>query len=77
MWDKLKQIEEKYKRLEEDMSNPELINDQEKYRKVVQAHSALTEVVEAIQRHRKLTGERDDAKELAVGEGELAELAQD
>ncbi|MCK5241467.1 peptide chain release factor 1 [bacterium] len=77
MWDKLKQIEEKYKRLEEDMSNPELINDQEKYRKVVQAHSALTEVVEAIQRHRKLTGERDDAKELAVGEGELAELAQE
>jgi peptide chain release factor 1 len=76
MWDKLKNIEGKYHRLEEDLSNPDLVNDQDKYRKVVQAHSELTEVVEAIRRYRKLSTELDDAKEMAKGEGELAELAQ-
>jgi len=77
MWDKLKQIEERFQRLEEDLANPELVRDQKKYREAVQAHAELREVVEVMREQKKLSRQLKDAEELAGGEGELAELAQE
>lgn len=77
MWDKLKQIEEKFSGLEQELSDPELVSDQKRYREVVKAHADLCEVVEAIRSFQKMVQELADAKEMAAGDDELAELAKE
>jgi peptide chain release factor 1 len=77
MWDKLKQVEERYARLEHELSDPALVSDQTRYRETVKAHSELTDLVESLRRHRKLAQELDEAKELAAAGGEMAAMAEE
>ncbi len=76
MWDKLAQVEDKFNKLEQELSNPDLVADQKRFREVVKAHAELRDVVEELRRHRKLKQHRQEAEEMA-GSGELAELAQE
>lgn len=76
MWDKLAQVEDKFEKLEHELSDPALVSDQKRFREVVKAHAELRDVVEEMRRHRKLTQQRLEAEEMARG-GELAELAQE
>lgn len=77
MWDKLMQVEEKFERLEKELSNPALVADQTRYRETVRMHAELTEIVEAIRRHRKFEQELKDAREMAAAGGDMAQLAEE
>ena len=47
MFDKLDAIKDKYLRLEEQLSDPEVIADQKRFRKLNKEYSDLTDVVQA------------------------------
>ncbi len=75
MWKKLKQIEERFIAIENEMADPELVNDQNRFRRTVKAHAELLEVVESMRSHRKCAKELQEARELVSAGGELAGLA--
>jgi len=77
MWDKLKQIEGKFERLEQELSDPTLTANQALYREKVRNRAELEDIVTALRQHRKLQDDFRQAEELAAAGGELAELAQD
>ncbi len=75
MWKKLKQIEERFTVLENELADPELVNDQNRFRRTVQAHAELLDVVESLRSHHKCEQELQEARGLVSAGGELAELA--
>ena len=86
MFDKLDAIKDKYLRLEEQLSDPEVIADQKRFRKLNKEYSDLTDVVQAYERyksnklqleevHQMMKQEKDpDMKSLA--QAELEELQE-
>ena len=60
MFAKLESIEAKFLQLEKELSSPEALSDQERYRKLTKAHSDLGEVVAVYRRFKKL---REDLEE--------------
>ncbi|MCP4138594.1 MAG: peptide chain release factor 1 [bacterium] len=64
MEDKLKQIHERFRKIEEDMSRPEIISDQNQFRALTKEHSALTPVMQEFEEYKKLKKELEDSKEL-------------
>ncbi|GFK92573.1 Peptide chain release factor RF1 [Fundidesulfovibrio magnetotacticus] len=60
MFAKLESIESKYLTLEKDLSSPDALSDQERYRKLTKAHADLGDVVAVYRRFKKL---RDDLEE--------------
>lgn len=78
MFAKLEALEKKYLDLEEELAQPEIFNDQEKYRKLAKAHADLREVVELWRKHRALTAEIADNKLLLKDEDqEIRNLAHE
>lgn len=77
MWDKLKLVEERFDSLEKELANPALVADQAKFRETVKGHAELSELVENIRKHRKLSAELSDAQALAEQDPDMAEMAQD
>ena len=77
--DKLEEVVEKYKKLNKKISDPEVMNDSQKYQKLLQEHAALKKVVEKYREYRDLQQQIDEAREiLDMGEdGELAGLAEE
>ena len=51
MFAKLEGLEKKYMELEKALSDPEVFNDQDHYRKLTKAHADLRDVVELFRRH--------------------------
>jgi peptide chain release factor 1 len=86
MFDKLDTIEEKYEELSAQLSDPELLADQQKYTKTTKQHRELEEIVaryreyKALDRGIRETGEmleiEDDAEMLGLARAELVELEQ-
>ena len=90
MFAKLEGLEKKYMELEQALAQPDVYNDQDQYRKLTKAHADLRDVVELFRRHRSLTQELEENKqllhdsdpdikamaqeELAAAEAELPEL---
>ncbi len=64
MWDKLKAIEEHYELLEEKLSDPEVMKDQEKWKKLTMEHADLSQTVETYRRLKKVTQDIEAAGEL-------------
>ncbi|WP_338667063.1 peptide chain release factor 1 [Pseudodesulfovibrio methanolicus] len=64
MFGKLEEIEEKYVELEQELAQPDIFNDQERYKKVSKAHSDLGEVVEVFRKYKVLSQELDDNREM-------------
>ncbi len=64
MWDKLKALEERYCFLEGELSNPEVIKDQERWQKYTREHAELSEMVESFRRLQQVEGELLEAKEM-------------
>ena len=77
MWDKLERIEARFKKLETELAQPDLVANQERYREIVKHHAELSEVVEAFRRHRGLEAELREARELAAADGEMADLVEE
>jgi len=64
MWDKLKAMEEYYQFLEEKLSDPNIIKDQQQYQKYTREHAELTEIVENFRELKKIEKEIGEAKEM-------------
>ena len=69
MFDKLEAIEEKYKFLSEKISDPQIISDQDTWRKYMKENSDLTPIVEKYREYKNLKKTIADDKEmLELGE---------
>lgn len=64
MWDKLKTIEEHYVFLEEQLSDPDVIKDQQKWQKYTREHADLGETVETYRQAQKIESELQEAREM-------------
>lgn len=76
MFDKLEALEEKFKVISEKISDPDVISDQENWRKYMKEHSDLTPIVEKYREYKLLKKTiADDKQMLELGEDkELEEL---
>jgi len=64
MWDRLQTLEEHYNFLEEKLSDPEIIKDQQKWQQYTREHSDLMETVDAYRRLKRIKTELQEAKEM-------------
>ena len=77
MFGKLEEIEEKYLKLEQELAEPDIFNDQERYKKVSKAHADLGEVVAVFREHKQLSSDLEDNREmLADSDPEIREMAK-
>ncbi len=76
MFDKLDALEEKFEVISEKINDPEIIADQENWRKLMKEHSDLTPIIEKYREYKKLKQTiADDKQMLDTGEDkELEEL---
>ena len=87
MLDKLKTIKDKYDALSRELSDPEIIRDQDKFRRLAQEQASLTDIVEAydkyanvldhIAQNRELMETETDAELVALAKEELFPLEQE
>ncbi len=77
MWDKLKLVEDRFDQLEKNLADPSLVNDQTRYREAVKTHSELTDLVEKVRQHRKVSAELKEAESMLEMDADMAELAKD
>ena len=61
---KLENLERHFEDVEQQLSSPEVLSDQERYRKLTKAHADLKEVVDVFRVYRDLRTRLDEAKEL-------------
>ncbi|MBW1708746.1 MAG: peptide chain release factor 1 [Deltaproteobacteria bacterium] len=64
MFEELYQIEERFDRLENELAQPEIINDRELYQKTVRQHAELSKVVYTYRQLKKLQAEKEETQEL-------------
>ena len=77
MFDRLDQMEARYEDLGRQLSDPNIVSDQENYRKVSKQHRDLEPVVEKFREYRTLKNGIADAKAmLAESDPEIKEMAQ-
>lgn len=78
MFEKLAFIEERYEQLSKQISDPDIIADQEKWRKLMKEHSDITPIVEKYREYKKCKDDIEGAQEILKEETdpELKEMAQ-
>jgi len=77
MLDKLEQIADKYRILEEKLTDPSLISDLKKYKKVNQEYSSLQPIVKVYHEYKDVLGNIETSKEmLKEDDPEMKEMAQ-
>ena len=78
MLDKLAQIEKNFEDISTQISDPEVIADQDKWRKLMKEHSVLSPIVEKYREYKNLNKTIEDSKEIISEETdkELIELAE-
>lgn len=76
MFRRLESVVEKFRKLEEDLSNPGLLNNQKEYQRIVREHSEIAPVVEAYRRYRQMEEQVRENQELLETESdaEMKEL---
>lgn len=78
MLDKLEAIYDRYLNLEEQMSDPDIIMDMDRYKKVSKNYKDLKPIVEAYLEYKNLSSNRDSAKQaLSDEDPEMREMAQE
>lgn len=76
--DKLDKLVEKYKKLEEELSKPEVIQDVKKFKELSKELKELQETYELYEKYKKLQRELQEAKELLRSQDkDLRELAEE
>ncbi|MEL7639156.1 MAG: peptide chain release factor 1 [Solidesulfovibrio sp.] len=76
MYAKLESIERKYQELEKQLSEPDVVTDQERFRKLSKAHSDLAEMVSVFRDYKKLLADLEENQEMAQDpDPEMRELA--
>jgi peptide chain release factor 1 len=77
MLDKLEAIKDRYQYLEEQMADPELIADMDRYTKVSKEYKDLKSVVQAYEEYAELLGNIETARSMLKGEdADMQEMAQ-
>jgi len=78
MFEKLREVEERYDELAEKLADPNVWGDQKEYQRLAKAHSDLTDIVTAYREYKKVVQELKDTEEMLHGrlDEELRELAQ-
>ena len=64
MWEKLKALEEHYRFLEENLSDPEIIKDQQQWQKYTREHADLIDIIENFRELQKIENDILEAKEM-------------
>ena len=78
MFAKLEGLEKKFMELEQELANPDIFNDQEKYRKLTKAHADLKDIVEIFRQYRALQQELAENKALLHdADADIREMAQE
>lgn len=78
MFAKLENLEKRFEDLEQQLSSPEALADQDRYRKLTKAHADLKEVVDVFRRHKELAAQLQDNKELMNdSDPEIKAMAQE
>ncbi len=79
MIDKLQRIAEKYKNLERELSNPEIMKDMNRYKEIMQEHAGLSEVVAAYEEYKQVIQDLEDTKKLIEDESDpgMKEMAKE
>jgi peptide chain release factor 1 len=79
MLDKLEGVLKRYRELEEMLSDPGVVGDRDRYRKITKEKAAMEERVAAATEYRSLMGEIDGAREIVDGgdDQELREMARE
>ncbi|MGM0471006.1 MAG: peptide chain release factor 1 [Bacillota bacterium] len=74
----LEEAEERYEELQKMLSDPEVINNQQKFQKLSKEHADLKEIVTKYREYKELMSEIEEAKELLAMEDdpEAVELAE-
>lgn len=76
MIEKLKDAEVKYEKIAEQLLLPEVVSDQNEYKRLMREYKNLTPVIEKYREYKKCLDDNNEAKELlASGDAELRELA--
>jgi len=76
MLEKLAEINERFENLTEELGQPDVTQDLERYRKLSQEHSGLQEIVECYHRFLEIQQELDDNRELADAANEDQEIRE-
>ncbi len=78
MFDKLRQIEERYRELTRAMADPAVIGQQAVYAKTAKAASELSEIVHKFEEYKQLLGRLEEARHMAAEDAdrEMREMAQ-
>ncbi len=74
MLDKLEEINSRFEKLTDELGKPEVVQDQNRYRKLTQEHSALQEIVESYQIYLKIQQQLEGNRELSEDKGEDPEI---
>ncbi|HOA98177.1 MAG TPA: PCRF domain-containing protein, partial [Acetivibrio saccincola] len=64
MFDKLQAAENRYEEINNKLLDPEVLGDQNEYRKLMKEHSDLEEIVAKYGEYKKINKEIEEAKEL-------------
>lgn len=64
MFDKLQSAEDRYEEISHKLSDPDVINNQEEYKKYMKEYSDLEEIVQKFREYKKVTSEVEEAREL-------------
>ncbi len=68
MFDRLESVEDKYRRLEEDLGNPGLLNNQKEYQRIVKEHSEIASLVEAYRQFKRIRDQIQENQQLLLEE---------
>ena len=79
MFEKLKSVEKRYEELTQQLSDPDVISDQQRFQKMAKERASLTELVETYRQWRRAEKELKDNQELIQTEQdqELRKMAQE
>ncbi len=76
MFDKLENVEKRYEELNEKISDPEVIADQNEWKKLMKEHSDITPIVEKYREYKSAKASEEELKEL-LNDKEMHDLAQE
>ena len=75
MFDKLENVEKRYEELNAKISDPEVIANQNEWKKLMKEHADIEEIVEKYREYKKLVQSIDELKEM-LNDKEMHDLAQ-
>jgi peptide chain release factor 1 len=78
MFAKIENLEKRFEDLERQLASPEVMNDQERYRKLAKAHADLREIIEVYRKYKEAAAQLQNNRLLLQdGDPEIRSLAQE